>query len=125
MAEARAEAANPFESTLRAIALDVTGLRVQPQVLIRTGSAWIRPDLLDRELRLVLEADSFQWHGGRQQLARDARRYNDLVCEGWTVLRFSWEQVMFDPDSVRSMLVRAVALVQGRTQVSVCGSPYA
>ena len=60
MAEARAEAANPFESTLRAIALDVPGLRVQPQVLIRTGSAWIRPDLLDRELRLVLEADGLE-----------------------------------------------------------------
>jgi very-short-patch-repair endonuclease len=115
--EARGEAANPFESCLRAVALGVPGLRVEPQVLIRTGTDWARPDLVDEDLGLVLEADSFQWHGGRAQLRRDARRYNRLVCAGWTVLRFSWEDVMFETDDVRAVLVAAVDLVTERTEV--------
>jgi very-short-patch-repair endonuclease len=113
-AAARAEAANPFESGLRAVALDVPGLDVEPQVLIRTTTGWARPDLVDRELRIVLEADSFAWHGGRQALARDARRYNRLVVDGWVVLRFSWEDVMFHDDDVRQILLAVVDLVVHR-----------
>ena len=85
--EARGEAANPFESVLRAIALDVPGLSVIPQRVIRgrrgrharTWSTWT--------WCIVLEADSFEWHGGRAALDRDANRYNRLAVEGWLVLR--------------------------------------
>jgi len=114
---ARAEAANPFESVLRAIALDVDGLRVVPQVTISSVTPSVRPDLVDCELRLVLEADSFRWHGDRVALRRDARRYNLLVIDGWIVLRFAWEDVMFDPDYVREVLVEVVDLVRRRTEV--------
>jgi hypothetical protein len=55
--QARAEAANPFESCLRAIALTVPGLSVQPQVRLPGMNA--RPDLVDADLGLALEADSF------------------------------------------------------------------
>ena len=115
-AAARAEAANPFESVLRAIALDVPGLSVQPQRVIRGRRVWARPDLVDTDLCIVLEADSFEWHGGRAALDRDAHRYNRLAVEGWLVLRFSWEAVMFRPDEVREILLDAVAFVTGRTQ---------
>lgn len=104
---------NPFESCLRAIALDVPGLHVVPQVVIRAGDEWFRPDLVDRERRIVLEADSFAWHGSRSALRRDARRYNALVVDGWIVLRFAWEDVMFEQDHVRGIL-RAVAVEQAR-----------
>jgi very-short-patch-repair endonuclease len=114
---ARGEAANPFESALRSIAIDVPGLRVEPQLLIASDTAWVRPDLVDRELGIILEADSFAWHGGRAQLRTDARRYNLLVVDGWIVLRFSWEDVMFDQAYVRSVLVAAVALARRRTEV--------
>ncbi len=116
---ARAEAANPFESCLRAIALSVVGLHVVPQVTITSVSPWVRPDLVDRDQRIVLEADSFEWHGDRAALRRDARRYNLLVVDGWIVLRFTWEDVMFDPDFVRATLASVVALVHRRTEV-VC-----
>lgn len=39
-AEASGDAANPFESVLRAIALDVRGLRVRPQVTIAASVQW-------------------------------------------------------------------------------------
>ena len=73
------DAANPFESCLRAIALDVPGLAVEPQVRV---SETARPDLVDVDLRIVLEADSFAWHGDRAALRRDARRYDLLTVDG-------------------------------------------
>jgi very-short-patch-repair endonuclease len=108
---ATADAANPFESALRAIALGVPGLSVQPQVsLHRSDGTFLgQPDLVDQRLRIVVEADSFEWHGRRAALRKDARRYNAFVVDGWLVLRFSWEDVMFHPHHVRSVLEAAVA----------------
>ncbi len=102
-------AANPFESALRAICLDVVGLDVEPQVTIRDPHLLGRPDLTDVRLKVVLEADSFEWHGDRAALHRDANRYNALVAAGWLVLRFSWEEVMFHPERVRAVLEAVVA----------------
>jgi hypothetical protein len=63
------EAANPFESVLRAIALGVAGLDVRPQVSIyRSGRFLGRPDLVDERRRIVVEAESFEWHGDRRSL---------------------------------------------------------
>lgn len=101
-------AANPFESALRAIALDVEGLHVHPQHLIEDGDFRCRPDLVDEAHRLVIEADSFEFHGHRSALTRDCERYNALGVRGWTVLRFSWEHVMLQRDYVRQVLVAAV-----------------
>lgn len=111
-------AANPFESALRAIATNVRGLHVVPQRVIGTGHDKVTPDLVDERLGIVLEADSFSWHGIRRYLRRDCRRYNWLVLRGWLVLRFAWEDVMFDPDYVRACLESAVQLVVRRTQRS-------
>jgi very-short-patch-repair endonuclease len=111
VALADGDAANPFESVLRAIAHQVPGLHVVPQVLIRTKRGWFRPDLVDRDLGMALEADSFGWHGSRVALARDANRYNALVVDGWVVLRFAWEDVMHRPGEVLAVLVDAVQLV--------------
>ena len=69
-AAARGEAANPFESVLRSIASTVPGLAVEPQRLIVLASGWVRPDLVDTDLRIVVEADSFERHGGRAARAR-------------------------------------------------------
>jgi very-short-patch-repair endonuclease len=112
-------AANPFESVLRAIALDVPGLQVKPQVIIREPDIVARPDLVDVGSRIVLEADSFEWHGGRAQLSSDARRYDLLVVNGWLVLRFSYEHVMLQPDFVRRVLCSAVALAELMREVGL------
>jgi very-short-patch-repair endonuclease len=101
---ASGKAANPFESVLRAISLDVPGLHLQPQVVIEEDG-WVgRPDLVDLERRLVVEADSFEFHGHRRALKQDCERYNALGLRGWLVLRFAYEHVMHDPDYVREAL---------------------
>lgn len=89
--------AGPFESALRAELVSAGLTMFRPQVVIRTADDTFRVDLADERRRIVIEADSFAWHGDRGALDRDCRRYDELVRAGWRVLRFSWEQVMFCP----------------------------
>jgi very-short-patch-repair endonuclease len=106
---ASSEKANPFESGLHAIASSVSGLHVRPQVSVYDPGFLGRPDFVDEWLGIILEADSFEWHGERAALRRDTRRYDEFVVRGWLVLRFAWEDVMFDPAWVVSILMAAVA----------------
>ncbi len=108
-ADGRAESA--LESLVRAIASEVRGLRVEPQVWLGDIG---RPDLVDQRLGLVIEADSFEFHGRRRALVLDCERYNALVMDGWLVVRFSWEHAMFRPDYVRSVLTALVAMLSGQ-----------
>lgn len=104
---ADSRSANPFESVLRAIALEVPGLHVVPQQWVGNVG---RVDLLDRDLGLVIEAESFEFHADRDSLARDVRRYTAMTRLGYVVVRFTWAEVMFRPDYVRAVLVDLVAL---------------
>jgi very-short-patch-repair endonuclease len=117
-------AANPFESALRAVLIQAGIDGFATQVVIRTSRLTARVDLADESRRLVLEADSYTHHGAtRADFADDCRRYNELVRAGWTVLRFSWEDVMFYPaqvaDAVRDVQRRLAATQRRRTAPSV------
>lgn len=101
-------AANPFESCLRVIAAEVAGLHAVPQV-------WIGPhrvDLADETLRLVIEAESYAFHGSKPQFRADVRRYTWLATQRWVVARFCWEDVMGAPQRVRRSLEELVAIHQ-------------
>ena len=102
-------AANPFESVLRAIALGVPGLSVEPQVRLCYDDLYARVDLADESLQIIAEADSHEFHAERRAFDRDCRRYDELAVRDWLVLRFTWEQVMFDPGWVQRILAAAVA----------------
>lgn len=117
-AEATHRAANPFESVLRAIALDVEGLDLRAQVVIADRTGRGRPDLVDRERRLVVEAESHSFHSKRGALRRDCRRYTKLVLLGWRVLQFAWEDVMFEQAYVRECLVQMAARINGERTAS-------
>ncbi len=73
----------------------------------------------------MIEAESFEFHGRRKQLRRDCVRYNAFVVDGWTVVRFAWEQVMFDPAYVEYVLRRVVERLtkqpERRALCSSCG----
>ena len=121
-AHASGKAANPFESVLRAVAIEVRGLDVEPQVWLDLDGVRMRPDLLDRRLRLILEAESFEWHGKRLALTNDCVRYNAFGLAGYVVLRFSWEQVMLQPEYVARCLRRFVEGRRPRRRANVAGS---
>ena len=105
--DADGRAANPFESCARAIAADVAGLAVQPQVWIEGVG---RVDLCDCALGIVIECESFEFHSDSQSLKRDVRRYTSCARRGLVVVRFTWDEVMFDPDYCRHALEDVVEL---------------
>lgn len=100
--------ANPFESVIRAISVDVPGLHLRPQVRIKVAGRRIRPDLLDDQLRIIVEGDSHEFHTSRSQIDSDCWRYDELVLDDWLVLRISWVQAMFQQPWVASVMERAV-----------------
>ncbi len=109
-------AANPFESVLRAITIEA-GLVLRPQVEIAVTGRVVSPDLVDPVARVVLEADSWEFHTGKEAHRRDCWRYNELVAEGWRVLRFTWWHVMEEPDYVVEVLSRVYGRPLGRAEV--------
>jgi len=105
-------AANPFESCLRAVALRVPRLHVEPQFVVPgIGHA----DLGDGSIGLLIEADSHEYHIEKDAFRYDIRRYTAMVVEGWTVARFCWEDAMWRQDRVHADLTRLVA------RLSPCG----
>lgn len=97
---ADSRAANPFESVLRALVLDAGLAGFVPQAEVLAGERAWHPDLVDRDCRVVIEADSWTFHATRAGHSRDCVRYNALTLDGWVVLRFTWEQVMLSPEYV-------------------------
>lgn len=106
---AHERAKNPFESALRANAIEA-GLQVVPQWAVTVDGVTVHPDVADPWAGLALEADSWAHHAReKSDHDRDCGRYNLLVVAGWRVLRFTWAQVMFDALTVERVLTRAVS----------------
>ncbi len=59
--------------------------------------------------RLAIEVDGYESHSRYDVFEDDRRRANDLELSGWTVLRFTWAQVIQHPDYVVALLRRALA----------------
>jgi very-short-patch-repair endonuclease len=110
VAAADSRAANAFESTVRAVSLDVVGISLEPQVRVADG---ITPDLVDVDLQVIVECDSWTYHAEKSAFRRDLERYNELSLAGWLVLRVDRDHAVSRPDYVRELLVRAVAARSG------------
>lgn len=108
LADGRAESV--LESALRAILLEAGIEGFVPQVAVRDAEFSARLDLGHWGLRIGLEAEGFEHHGTRQALIKDCRRHVNLSIRGWTVLRFSWEDIMYDPDWVAAAVREAAGL---------------
>ena len=102
---ADARAANPFESVLRWLCDGVDGLVAVPQVEVDGVG---RVDLMDVRLGIVIEAESFEFHGSLASFRRDVHRYTACARRGLVVVRFTWHDVMHDPDGVRAALTDVV-----------------
>jgi very-short-patch-repair endonuclease len=45
------------------------------------------------EAKLIVEAEGFEFHSGREAWEKDIGRYNSLLLRGWTVLRLTSEHL--------------------------------
>jgi hypothetical protein len=85
------------------------------QYEIEVGGRRRRLDAAWPGLRVAVEVDGFASRVNRTRFQDDRSRQNDLVRSGWTVLRFTWEDVMQRPEMVASQ-IRAVLRTVGGAQ---------
>jgi very-short-patch-repair endonuclease len=90
------------EDVLTRSELERRALRIvgspRPEVNVRLHGYEV--DLLWRDARLVVELDGSAYHDPE----RDTRKTANLMAHGWAVMRFTWRQVVNDPDWVSSRL---------------------
>jgi very-short-patch-repair endonuclease len=67
-------------------------------------------DLLFTEARVVVEVDGWRSHRSRASFIDDRRRQNRLVAAGYTVLRFTWDDLQHRPTQVITQIRRALVL---------------
>lgn len=81
-----------------------------PQVNIakRNGRLIARVDFVYRDLRLVIALDGERYHSDRKTFQRDRRQQNDLVLEGYRILRFTAWDVFAAPEYVVASVVAAL-----------------
>jgi len=59
--------------------------------------------------RLAVEIDGFAYHSGVAEFRRDRQRQNILVSAGWTVLRFTWWDLLERPETVAMQVLHALS----------------
>lgn len=97
--------ADTEESLLEARFVDLTR-RLDLPVPIFQHEVWhagrfiARIDAAYPELLLAVEVDGFESHASPDAFQRDRTRQNYLVALGWTVLRFTWHDIVHDPAAV-------------------------
>ncbi len=71
-----------------------------------TDALTFEVDLAWPEHRLCVELDGWKVHGRRSAFGRDRARDRKLVAAGWTVLRYTWNEVTDDGNKVATELSR-------------------
>lgn len=67
-----------------------------------------RIDAAYPDRKLAIEVDGFSAHSSPDAFQRDRTRQNRLVALGWTVLRFTWADVVQQPAMVANMVREAL-----------------
>ncbi|MGH9269189.1 MAG: endonuclease domain-containing protein, partial [Acidimicrobiales bacterium] len=67
-----------------------------------------RVDFAYPEVRLAIEVDGWEAHASPEALQGDLSRQNALVGAGWTVLRFTWHDIVRRPPAVATAITRVL-----------------
>jgi len=76
------------------------GGRPRVNTLVATAEGPLEVDFCWPDRRLVVEADSYEFHGTPAAFERDRRRDQLLKAAGWERLRVTWRQVNEHPQQV-------------------------
>lgn len=113
MVQRRVPGIRQAESILEAIVLDLCRDGKIPAPESNRVTRGYRPDFRWPAHRVIVEADGYEIHRGREAFENDILRANRLRAEGWTVLRFTWRMADERPaevaDMIRSTLARAAS----------------
>ena len=99
-----------LESEFARIMLAAGVVLPTPQVNIvkRNGRLIARVDFVYEALRLVIALDGERYHSDQTTFRKDRRQQNDLVLEGYRVLRFTAWDVFAAPEYVVASVVQAL-----------------
>jgi len=89
----------------------ITGWVPNLPLQLRDGK-FVRLDVAFEELKLAIELDGFAYHSSADRFQRDRTRQNALVALGWTVLRFTWQDVAERPGYVIATIRRQLAILE-------------
>lgn len=73
-----------------------------------SGRFVARVDAAYPNILLAIEVDGFSAHSSPEAFQRDRARQNYLVSLGWTVLRFTWHDVVHEPATVAGTIRNTV-----------------
>jgi very-short-patch-repair endonuclease len=80
----------------------------QVRIVKRGGKVIARVDFIYRRARLIIELDSERYHSDRETFRKDRRRQNELIQEGYRVLRFTTWDVFAAPEYVIAQVAAAL-----------------
>lgn len=72
-----------------------------------------RVDFAYPDLMIAIEVDGYWAHGSFDAFQRDRERQNELVLAGWTVLRFTWTDLVKRPREVAQLVADAIGRARG------------
>jgi very-short-patch-repair endonuclease len=101
-----------LESMLLAVLIEAGLPAPKLQHWIRVAGQEYRADFAYPEHRVVIEGDGFGVHSARDAFESDRVRQNHLIVAGWRVLRFTWRQIVRQPEWVAAQ-VRAALRTSG------------
>jgi very-short-patch-repair endonuclease len=109
LADGRSESA--LETLLRLLLIR-NGLKPETLQLklYKDGRLYARLDMAWPSRGLAVEADGREYHDKPPALYKDRDRQNDVVIDDWKVLRFTWYDVIHEPDQVIRRVRAALAL---------------
>lgn len=81
----------------------------QTEYEIRADGRTFYADFCWPELRLIVEADSWRWHGGKLKVERDRDRDQLLAIAGWVVVHFTRNQIKLEPERTGERLLALLA----------------
>lgn len=116
LTDARSE--SPLETLLRLV-LTAAGLApedLQLRLYSPAGVYFARLDMAWPSHKLAVEADGREEHDKPEALYTDRSRQNLIGIAGWTILRFTWVDVVSRPDWVVSQVRQALSLSRAKPQ---------
>ncbi len=75
-------------------------------------------DLHWPQYKLIVEVDSFQFHGSRHAFETDRKRDQILTALGYTVIRITWHQLQTEPYRVIATIAQALARAGSHAQAA-------
>ncbi|MFP5256013.1 MAG: DUF559 domain-containing protein [Acidimicrobiia bacterium] len=111
--EARSLQSGTEESLLERRFLDLARRAGLPAPVVQyevwdSGRFVARIDAAYPSLKIAIEVDGYAPHSSPEAFQRDRTRQNRLVALGWTVLRFTWDDVVRRPTEVARIIEEAI-----------------